>query len=57
MGVENCLSSLNVIVLHWVDLLNLLLSEIRHSEDSGLGFHGKCIRKTAIKKPVSVSQR
>lgn len=32
--VENCLSSLNVIVLHRVDPLNLLPSEIRDSEDS-----------------------
>lgn len=39
------MSPLNVIVLHRVDPLNLLLSAIRDSEDSEIGFYGKRIRK------------
>lgn len=47
-GVENCLSSLNAIALHWIDPLNLLW--IRDSEDSAMKFYGKHIRKIKTHK-------
>lgn len=55
-GCENCSSSLNVIALHWVDPLNLLLSEIRDSEDIEIDFYGKRIRKINTHKRASFNQ-